>query len=209
MSRNALWVGFVFTAFCSTTQGQDSAIPGSPVVPAGYYQQSGVAPLFHRRQVCPVYPDCPPLAPGTPGMPGTPVDPNMPPTTNPPDLSGLTSPFATGTEGGGLQGRSFNEAFDGDFGGVFYCKDVIVGTNIVTVQTGTRQETRVRFIDGVPQRFTVTVPVFSNIAVPKTVMAQVPVPGRYTGIMITDNDSPRPTDRFYFNYNYYDGINAS
>ena len=26
--------------------------------------------------------------------------------------------------------------------------------------------------------------------------------------MITDNDSPRPMDRVYFNYNYYDGLNA-
>jgi hypothetical protein len=141
-------------------------------------------------------------------MPGTPVDPNMPPSTNPPDLSGLTIPFATGTEGGGLQGRSFNEAFDGDFGGVFYCKNVIVGTNIVTVQSGTRQETRSIFVDGQPRRITVTVPVFTNVAVPRVVEAKVPVPGRYTGIMLTDNDSPRPTDRFYFNYNYYDGINA-
>src|SRR5262249_7261560 len=31
-----------------------------------------------------------------------------------------------------------------------------------------------------------------------------PVPGRYSGIQITDNDSPRPTDRIYFGYNYYD-----
>ena len=36
----------------------------------------------------------------------------------------------------------------------------------------------------------------------------VPVPGRYSGITITDNDSPRPTDRLYFNYSYYDGIGA-
>src|SRR5690242_12736182 len=107
MSRNALWAGLVVVAICGTARGQDDTIVGTPVMPAGYYQHSGVAPLFHRRQVCPVYPDCPPLAPGTPGtpgMPGTPVDPSMPPTGNAPDLSGLTSPFATGTEGGGLQG---------------------------------------------------------------------------------------------------------
>lgn len=204
MSRIMLLVGIAVTTVCATVQGQESTIPGEPVTPVGYQHHSGVAPLFHRRQV-PVYPDCPPI---TPGMPGTPVDPMMPPSINPPDLTGLSSPFATGTEGGGLQGRSFNESFDGDFGGIFYCKNVIVGTQLVQVQTGTRQETRIRFVDGQPQRFTVTVPVFSNVAVPNVREALVPVPGRYSGITITDNDSPRPTDRVYFNYGYYDGIGA-
>jgi len=142
-------------------------------------------------------------------MPGTPIDPNMPPPVAPPDLSGLTTPFATGTEGGGLQGRSFNESFDGDFGGISYCKNVTVGSKFVQQQVGSRQE--VRFIpigDGQVRRVVVTVPVFGNVLVPDVRQALVPVPGRYSGITITDNDSPRPTDRVYFNYGYYDGINA-
>ena len=102
----------------------------------------------------------------------------MPPVANPPDLNNLTTPFATGTEGGGLQGRSFNESFDGDFGGVFYCKNVIVGSNLVQVQTGTHQETRTIIgSDGQLITIHVTVPTFGTIAVPKVVMAQVPVPG--------------------------------
>ena len=62
MSRIVLCVGVVIATVCGTVQGQEQALPVDPVMPAGY-QHSGVAPLFHRRQV-PVYPDCPPLAPG-------------------------------------------------------------------------------------------------------------------------------------------------
>ena len=51
-------------------------------------------------------------------------------------------------------------------------------------------------------------PVFGTFVVPTVREALVPVPGRYSGITITDNDSPRPVDRFYFNYGYYDGMNA-
>lgn len=137
-----------------------------------------------------------------------PVDPTMPAPTTAPDLSGLTTPFATGTEGGGLQGRAFNESFDGDFGGVFYCKNVIAGSIFVRQQIGTRQETITVFRDGVPFKRTITVPVYGNVPVPNVREALVPVPGRYSGIMITDNDSPRPTDRVYFNYGYYDGIGS-
>ena len=57
----------------------------------------GCAAVPPRGSV-PCYPECPPLAPGTP------VDPTNPPPVTPPDMQGLTSPFATGTEGGGLQG---------------------------------------------------------------------------------------------------------
>lgn len=208
MSRIMLCVGIAVATVCGTVQGQDSSIPGEPVTPVGYQHHSGVAPLFHRRSVpsYPVYPDCPPITPGTPG---TPVDPTMPPPITPPDLSGLSTPFATGTEGGGLQGRSFNESFDGDFGGISYCKNVIVGSKFVQQQVGSRQE--VRFIpigDGQVRRIVVTVPVFGNVLVPDVRQALVPVPGRYSGITITDNDSPRPTDRVYFNYGYYDGMNA-
>ena len=36
----------------------------------------------------------------------------------------------------------------------------------------------------------------------------MPVAGRYSGVAIVDNDSPRPTDRVYFNYSYYDSVGA-
>ena len=132
----------------------------------------------------------------------------MPPTVRPPDLGGLTSPLATGTEGGGLQGRTFSESFDGDFGGMFYRKNLF-STRLVRQQVGTRQEPRTIFIDGVPTVIFVTVPVFGNVPVTTAQQVLVPVPGRYSGITITDNDSPRPTDRLYFNYGYYDSIGAS
>ena len=215
MSRMMLWAGVILVGICGSVRGQD--VSDDPVTPAGHHERSGVAPLFHRRAVpyCPTCPECPPITPampgtpGTPGMPpGTPVEPGMPPTTTPPDLSSLTTPFATAPEGGGLQGRSFNESFDGDFGGVMYCRNVVAGSIFVRQQVGTRQETITVFRDGVPFKRTITVPVFANVPVPNVRQALVPVPGRYSGIMLTDNDSPRPMDRVYFNYGYYDGINA-
>jgi len=207
MDRRILYVGVMFFAAGGFVRGQDALLPNNVVVPAGYHDHpGGVAPLFRHRQV-PCYPACPPIAPSAPGMPGTPTESMTPPVAAP-DLSGLTTPFATGTEGGGLQGRSFNEAFDGDFGGVFYCRQVITGSRVETRQVGTHQEVRTVFRDGVPFRIVVTVPTFKNFIVPTVQDALVPVPGSYNGISITDNDSPRPTDRFYFNYSYYDGINA-
>jgi hypothetical protein len=134
----------------------------------------------------------------------------MPPVTPPgaaPDLSGLTTPFATATEGGGLQGRSFNEAFDGDFATVFYRKNLFT-TRLVRQQIGTRQEVRTIIVNNEPVQIVVTVPVFGDVPVTTAQSVLVPVPGRYSGVAIVDNDSPRPTDRVYFNYSYYDGIGA-
>jgi hypothetical protein len=207
MYFRTLWIGVMLVAAGGVVRGQDGAMTDGSVLPAGWHhRQSGVAPLFRPRQV-PCYPECPPMAPTAPGSPGVPTEPTMPPAA-PPDLSGLTTPFATGTEGGGLQGRSFNEAFDGDFGGVFYCRQVITGSRVETRQVGTHQEVRTVFRDGVPFRIVVTVPTYRNFILPVVQEALVPIPGYYSGISITDNDSPRPTDRFYFNYSYYDGIGA-
>jgi hypothetical protein len=210
MSGSLLWV--LVTTCSGSLLAQETPFTDEFLTPAGHHQnRSGVAPLFrHRQAPCyPVYPDCPPASPATPGTPGTPTDPTMPPpTVAPPDLSGLTTPFATGTEGGGLQGRSFNEAFDGDFATVFYRKNIF-STRIERRQIGTRQETRVVIgPNGRPTTIVVTVPVFGDVPVTTAQSVLVPVPGRYSGISIVDNDSPRPTDRVYFHYSYYDGIGA-
>jgi hypothetical protein len=209
MFRSMLWVAVVFAGTLGFARGEESADPGAEVVPAAGQRHHPVAPLFRPRvaPVCPAYPDCPPLTPGVPGTPGMPPDPTMPPVP-PPDLGGLTTPFATATEGGGLQGRSFNESFDGDFGGMFYRKN-LPETQIVRQRVGTtfRTETR-RGPNGAIVTVVVPVPVFGNVPVVTNRQALVPVPGRYSGITITDNDSPRPTDRLYFNYGYYDGIGA-
>src|SRR5688572_10201714 len=59
-----------------------------------------------------------------------------------------------------------------------------------------------------PTRVVINVPVFGMVPVTTGQAVLVPVPGRYSGISITDNDSPRPTDRIYFHYSYYDGIGS-
>jgi hypothetical protein len=202
MSRILLWC-IALAISCEPLEAQES-LPDQAVTPAGFHEHSGgVAPLFRHRQA-PCYPVCPPI---TPVVPGAPTEPTMPPAA-PPDLGALTTPFATGTEGGGLQGRSFNEAFDGDFATVFYRKNLF-STQIVRQQVGTRQEVRfVRGPNGQLIRVIVTVPVFGNVPVTTAQAVMVPVPGRYSGVAITDNDSPRPTDRVYFHYSYYDGIAA-
>ena len=214
MSRTLLWTCVLVTTCSGSLLAQETPFTDEFLTPAGHHQNhSGVAPLFrHRQTPCyPAYPDCPPASPATPGTPGTPTDPTMPPVTPPvapPDLSGLTTPFATGTEGGGLQGRSFNEAFDGDFATVFYRKNIF-STRIERRQIGTRQETRVVIgPNGRPTTIVVTVPVFGDVPVTTAQSVLVPVPGRYSGISIVDNDSPRPTDRVYFHYSYYDSIGA-
>ncbi len=40
-------------------------------------------------------------------------------------------------------------------------------------------------------------------------VVRVPVLSRYSGIKITDNDGPRPTDRIALGYNFYDRVNPS
>jgi hypothetical protein len=39
-------------------------------------------------------------------------------------------------------------------------------------------------------------------------LAQVPVLPRYAGLKATDNDGPRPSDRVFFSYNRYSGVNG-
>ena len=160
-----------------------------------FRSRSSVAPL--NCPPCPPYYQ-PGTAPGT--MPNT-TDPNNPatPNTAPPNTD-PSNPFATATPGGGLQGRSFNETFDGDFSGVYYSKTVLVGYTTGQKVTYTYQQTEGGYI-AIPHYSTITVPQYSTI--------HVPVSGAYSGVLITDNDSPRPTDRVYFGYNYYSGIGSS
>jgi hypothetical protein len=215
MSRLLLWVGAVFAATAGFARGAEPVAPVSPdepVVPASGHHRSAVAPLYCPPAVpgYPVYPGCPPVVPGTPGTPGMPPDPTMPPVVPPPDLQGLTTPFATQTGAGGLQGPALNDSFDGDFAGVFYAKTVVVGSHFVTKQVGTTV-TVVPIFNAqgrIIGHRVITTPIFRNFFVTDTRVVHVPVPGRYSGITITDNDSPRPTDRLYFNYGYYDGLGS-
>jgi hypothetical protein len=165
----------------------------------------------------------PDIVPVLPPKPPTPLPPT-PSTTATDTLNRLSTPFATQTAGGGFQGRSFNEEFDGDFGGIFVSKGAVlgfttqqqqIGTTTQRVRTGTRRATIIdpqtgeRTVVVIPVFTNVTVPVFGPVQVPVVRTVRVPVAGLYSGIMITDNDSPRPVDRLYFSYSYYDNFGTS
>jgi hypothetical protein len=142
-------------------------------------------------------------------MPGTTpeTNPNLPLLpNNPPQNPDTTNPFASATAGGGLQGRSFNENFDGDFGGIFYSKTILAGIRTETLQTGTKTVIT-RGGDG--QIIRTIVPVFTTFTIPETRVIHVPVASAYSGVLITDNDSPVPVDRVYAGYNYYSGLGSS
>jgi len=48
-----------------------------------------------------------------------------------------------------------------------------------------------------------------TVFVPRRAVVLLPAASRYSGIQITDNDSPRPTDRLYFGYQFYSDAGAS
>jgi hypothetical protein len=197
-----------------------------PVVPAGHPRRAVVAPLCPPG--CPpgstlpgiyppgVYPGVPGAMPGMPpgttpgtppgGMPGAPPGaqpPGMPPGAEAPapGMDQLTSPFAQPTEAGGQAARTFNENFDGDFGGIFYRTTVLVGP---AVPASTTQRV---VVDAAGNKQVITINVPAAPGTPREVL--IPVGSRYNGIQITDNDNPRPTDRAYFGYSFYDDIGAS
>lgn len=169
----------------------------------------------------------PPLAP--PGY--TPVPRGDPTIPNPLERR-LSLPSVQLTEAGGQPARTANENFDGDFGGVFYKRLVttgfttrprVVGFNQrVTgfTPTTTSNTTQVFTVDNFGRTVvtntitnTVTnVPIIANdpIVVQETVAQQrlvrLTLAARYSGVLITDNDNPRPTDRVYGGYNFYDNL---
>jgi hypothetical protein len=202
MRRAALLAGVVFLTAPAIVFAQ-----GEDVVPAGQIIRRPFGPAARSSPPpvvgAPIYPGVPAPVDQPPGVPGAEQPP--PPRELPTDR--LATPFATQTGGGGLQGRAFNEEFDGDMGGIFYRRTTIVGLTSQQVQIGTRTQVVINPRTG--QRTVITVPVFGVVQVPLRRTVQVPIAGRYSGIQITDNDSPRPVDRIYGGYNYYDKFGAS
>lgn len=176
-------------------------IPGTPGTPTPYRP-----------------PGTPTTPPGTPpstppGMPPS-TPPTTPPATPPSQQPGQTeNPFAQPTPGGGESARSFNENFDGDFGGVFYTRTITTGfTTVPRVvgftqqQVGTTQQVSLspqgtKVVTNVP--VFATVPVVTQSVVPIQQRVQLPLGSRYQGVFITDYDGPRPQNRVYYGYNYY------
>lgn len=218
---------------------------GPLVAPLGPPVTAGPVPCLQCPPI--VRPGCPPVGPSYPYypqgvLPGLPpvTDPNMPPDPNRPPVDPnrppidpntfnpqATDPLVQATRGGGQSPASYNPAFNGDFGGVFYYRNVTVTETFppatTRVQVGTRTvvigSTETVTLDMQGNKIVTTTPitrdepVYQDVPIPgtggtttRTVKVQLPLAGRYNGIMITDNDGPRPTDRVYFGYNYYNEI---
>jgi len=210
MFRTTVGAGLLFLSTLGfvRAQGEPPTSPYPNFVPA-----TGIARPF-PPDIVPVLPNTPPQP--QPQQPGAPANDFL--------NDRFSTGYATQTAGGGYQGRSYNEEFDGDFPGIYFKQKVQVGVTIqqqqigttsVQVQTGTKETST--FDPRTQQKVTVITPIFTTVTTP--VFRPVPVPvyrdvqtilaGRYSGIMITDNDSPRPTDRTYFGYSYYDGLGAA
>jgi hypothetical protein len=169
------------------------ALAQEPIAPPRILVEVEQATWPSRNRPAP--PVCLPAVPGTPAVPTTPLpNPNDP--AKPPSIDDVarqatptdTNPFAQGTEGGGNSARTFNDNFNGDFGGIVVVERRQVGT--------IRRQFFPPFSE---DPITTEVPVFQDF---RTILAT-----RYNGILITDNDSPRPTDRVYFGFNCYNDIN--
>jgi len=162
--------------------------------------------------VAPIYPNCPPATTwpgGTPVMPnpmttGT-TDPLAPQTPNALDGALRDGAFSRSGEAGGLAAATAAPGFDGDFAGVTYSRQVVTETVVRQEQIGVQQVVTVE--NG--RKVVTDVPIFRDVLVPVTRVVRLPVISRYNGIKISENDGPRPTDRAYFGYNYYNGLNSS
>jgi hypothetical protein len=195
MRRALLWVGVLVLALPAFARADDE------VIPAGGFGQRRPRPADPCPPVqgWPVYPDVPSTTP-----PSTPPDLPPPVVDQLPDR--FASAFATQTGQGALQGRSVNEEFDSDNAGMFYRLRTVTGTTFQRQQVGTTTQV-IRNPNGVIT--TIITPVFANVPVTGTRTVRVPVAGRYSGVQVTENESPRPDDRVYFGYNYYDGVAAT
>ncbi|MFO0807241.1 MAG: hypothetical protein U0746_01315 [Gemmataceae bacterium] len=205
---------------CCPPGGVPGILPGVPVMPA--MPSVPAAPSTLPGTMPPSAPGTtPPSAPGTtpPSAPGT--TPPSAPGTTPPAAPGAgagsgdqgQNPLATGDQGMGDQGNNFAQAplagtggggsnpnMIGDLGAASYICGIVSFRetqtyDVVTVipaSTGTNGVTRT-----VRTQRTVT-----HVSTKKTLIPQV---GR-GAVKIADNESPRPMDRAFITYNFFDNV---
>ena len=135
-----------------------------------------------------VGPNCGPThylpPPGCPSQaPAQPGQPGEPPATAP------AEPFAQAPEAGTQAAETYNPNMFGDLIGPF-------GTQ--RIQTGRTRLVRVPFPGG----------SFSLVRVPVILEVREPLADRGT-FKIADNESPRPVDRVFINYNFFDNVFGS
>lgn len=202
-------------------QGVAPFTPGVPSFP-------GSVPAEPAPQM-----DPPTAPPGVQPIPQPDPGPMMQPPAVPNPLEQrLVDPFAQATEAGGVAPRAFNENFDGDFGGVYYSRRVTTGfttvprvvgftqrvtgftpTTTTVTTTTTTIDTQGRPIPTTTITNTTTLtpvivndPVIVSDRVAQTRLVRLTLASRYSGVLVTDNDNPRPQDRFYGGFNFYDDI---
>jgi hypothetical protein len=182
----------------------------------------------------PVDPGVPMMIPPVPPPGYTPVPRGDPAVPDPLERR-FSNPFAQAREAGGQPARTANENFDGDFGGVFYARRVTTGFTTVprvvgftqsvngftpvtttgTTTTTTTTTTTAGQVVTVTNTITntttntpniVNTPVVVLDTVAQQRLVRLTLAARYSGVLITDNDNPRPQDRVYGGYNFYENI---
>ncbi len=191
--------------FRQWNRGAQPCQPCQPSTPLIIPQQPGNLPPVTD----PTNPNPNPTNPDPTNPNPNPANPNQNPNDN--------SATPQQREAGGQPYASFNASMFGDFPGIFYTRFV---QGVVPVT----RERDVQVVSGFTERVTLD-------AAGNKVVTQVPVvttqrlvttenevvtqqingilAGRYTGIRIAENDSPKPRDRIYGGLNYFDDLNKS
>ena len=135
------------------------------------------SPRYQSQPCCPT--PGTQLMPGTPGTPST--TPNIPPPVPNPETAGagLGDAFAQAPEGGTQPTGSYNPGMFGDLIGLQARRVVFLPSGASTGMTPGIHGNRI------------------------AVLAPVPF---HAAFKITENESPRPTDRVFINYNYYNDV---
>jgi hypothetical protein len=210
--------------------GEEPATPVGPVPAPGEAEHVQASGRHGRGAVLcppPVLPYCPPgmPLPYMPGMPGSPdfVPPATPPSTDMPQTpleNMAASPFAQASEAGTQPAATFNPNMFGDALGPFYSR--LATTAVTTTSTVVGFEDRVVGIrervvtdPSTGRQTVVREPIVQRVPIVVTNTSQtvervkLPIPGRYNGIKVQDNESPRPVDRVYYTYNFFYAINRT
>lgn len=182
------------TAAPGGASGQAAAAPGG--MAAGMAGQTPQAPYPSTTE-----PGAPPAEPGvTPGAEGAPTTPTP---TAPPSLT--PSP----TDGAGLEGLNLPTAPSaglgeaiGQAGGFF---PNVIGDQGPFLQHRPFRIAQTAQVPPIPEPGRPPVPPTPNQPVEG---GQALFPSA-RGFKIAENQSPRPVDRFYFTFNFFDGVNTS
>ena len=171
-------------------------------VSIGFPASPSVAPLFRPRAV-PCYPECPPLAPGTP------VDPMNPTPVVPPGYAGSYESLRDRHRGWWLFKGEHSMSHSTATSRHLLLQERHRWNHFRATADRDRQEVRfIPVIDGPPRRVVVTVPVFGNVPVPNVREALDARAGSLQRHYHHRQRQPAAGRRFYFNYGYYDGMNA-